>query len=136
MDVFLDTSCLVSFFVMDAHYKEAKNLMEKIVNEEIRGVISALSLAELCGAVRRRTDEAAAKRVKNDLAGLVEKELISITPITNFDASLASDLAISTGLRGADAIIVSAAKNSKCKLATFDEEIKKKAKGHVEFYDK
>ncbi|MBI2580367.1 type II toxin-antitoxin system VapC family toxin [Candidatus Woesearchaeota archaeon] len=135
MNLFLDTSCLVSFFISDTHHQKAKSVIGSIVNGEIRGLLSVLSLAELCGAVRRQTDEATAKRVKNDVNVLSEKGLLSIIPISNLDASLASDLAISTSLRGADAVIVNAAKQSQSKLVTFDEEIRKKAKSVVEFYE-
>lgn len=135
MNLFLDTSCLVSFFASDVHSQKAVAIMSEIVNGETQGLISALSLAELCGAIRRRTDEATAKQVKNDLTGLNEKGLISIIPVMNSDAFSASDLAISTGLKGADAIIVSAAKQNQTKLVTFDEEIMKKAKPVVEFHE-
>ncbi len=135
MNLFLDTSCLVSFFISDSNRQQAESVIRQMLKGEVQGMISALSLAELCGAVRRRTDEATAKRVKNDMAELVEKGALSIIPITNLDGSMVSDLAISTGLRGADAVIVNAAKQTGCKLFTFDEEIKKKAKVVVELYD-
>ena len=134
MNLFLDTSCLVSFFISDIHNQQVKPVIEKIVRGEIKGVMSALSLAELCGAVRRRTEEATANQVKNDMAVLVKKGVVRIIPITNLDAFMASELAISTGLRGADAVIVNAAKEAGCDLFTFDEEIKARAKGVVVLY--
>lgn len=133
--LFLDSSCMVSFFITDQHSQKAKAEINKIVRSEIQGLISALSLVELSGVMRRNTDEATARQVKNDVMALAEKGLISIVPIRNLDAYLASDLAISTGLRGADAIIVNAAKQTSSKLLTFDDEIRKKAKSVVEFYD-
>lgn len=135
MSVFLDTSCLVSFFIPDAHHEKAKLVRDSVFRSEIHGLVSALSLAELCGVVRRNRGEEEAIQVKNAMEAIAEKKLLGIIPISNFDASLASDLAISTGLRGADAIIISAAKQTKSKLVTFDEEIRKKAKGCVEFYE-
>ena len=135
MSVLLDTSCLVSFFISDAHHEKAKLVIDKILKREIQGLISALSLAELCGAIKRNTDEATAKQVKSEMLDLAEKEVISIIPIRNSDASLASDLAIKTGLKGADAVIVNAAAQAKSKLVTFDKEIKEKAKSVVEFYE-
>ncbi len=135
MTLLLDTSCLVSFFLSDTHHEKAKLVRDRILQHEIKGLISALSLAELCGVVRRNRGEAEAAQVKNAMEAIAEKELLTIIPISNLDASSASDLAISTGLRGADAIIVNAAKQTKSKLVTFDEEIKKKAKSAVEFYE-
>ncbi len=135
MNLFLDSSCMVSFFILDAYFKKAEYVMKKIANGEIHGIISVISLAELCGAVRRRTDEAAAKRVQNDMVKLIGNEMISLIPVNASDASSASSLAILTGLRGADAVIVNAAKQAGCKLFTFDEEIKARAKGVVELYE-
>ena len=135
MGVFLDTSCVVSFFLSDAHHEKAKLVRDRILQHEIKGLISALSLAELCGVVRRNRGEAEATQVKNAMETIAERELLTIISISNLDASLASDIAIKTGLKGADAIIVSAAKQKETKLATFDEEIKKKAKGYVGFYE-
>ncbi|MBI3036659.1 type II toxin-antitoxin system VapC family toxin [Candidatus Woesearchaeota archaeon] len=135
MNLFLDTSCMVSFFISDNRHQQAKSVIDKVLKGEIQGLISALSLTELCGAVRRRTDQATAKQVKNDIAGLVEKGIVNIIPITNSDAYLASDLAISTGLRGADALIVNAAKQAGCELFTFDEEMKARTEGVVELYE-
>lgn len=135
MNVFLDTSCLVSFFIPDAHHKKAKLVRNRILQNEIKGLISALSLAELCGVVRRNRGEVEAVQVKNAMETIAEKELLGIIPITNSDASLASGLAIKTGLRGADAVIVNAAQQSRSKLVTFDGEIIKKAKSVVEFYE-
>ncbi|MBI2176532.1 PIN domain-containing protein [Candidatus Woesearchaeota archaeon] len=135
MNVFLDTSCLVSFFIPDAHHEKAKIVRDSIFRSEIRGLVSALSLAELCGVIRRNRSEAEATEIKNAMEAIAEKELLTIIPISNLDASLASDVAIKTGLKGADAVIVNAAKQNETKLVTFDDEIKKKAKGYVEFYD-
>ncbi|MBI2676191.1 MAG: PIN domain-containing protein [Candidatus Aenigmarchaeota archaeon] len=135
MKALLDTSCLVSFFLMDKHYEEAKNVLGKIVNDDIEGIISALSVAELCGVIRRNTDEQTAKEVKSRMDELIGKGLIGVVPLKAADAGEAGNLAILTSLKGADAVIVSAAKSNGCKLLTFDEEIIKKAKNHVEFFE-
>jgi len=135
MSLLLDTSCLVSFFISDAHHEKAKLLRDRILRREIKGLISALSLAELCGVIRRNKGEAEATQVKNAMKDIAGGKIISIIPISNSDASQASDLAIKMGLKGADAIIVNAASQSRSKIVTFDEEIKKKAKSSVEFYE-
>ena len=135
MSVLLDTSCLVSFFISDAHHEKAKLVRNRILRREIQGLISALSHVELCGIIRRNKGEAEARQVKNAMDDLAEKELLSIIPLRNSDASLASAMAIKTGLKGADAVIVNAAAQTKSELVTFDEEIKEKAKSAVEFYE-
>ncbi len=135
MKVLLDTSCLVSFFLMDEHYSKAKNILEKIIKGEIESLISALSLVELCGVIRRNVDEGVAKEVQNKMNELIEKNLIGVVPLKISDAYKASNLAIITMLKGADAIIVQASKEYNAELFTFDEEIKKKAKGQTEFFE-
>lgn len=135
MGLLLDTSCLVSFFIPDEHHGKAKLVRDRIFRSELQGLISALSLAELCGVVRRNRGEAEATQVKSAMETLAEKELFTIIPISNSNALSASELAIKTGLKGADAVIANAAKQTNSKLVTFDEEIKKKAKGYVEFYE-
>ncbi|MBI4175700.1 MAG: type II toxin-antitoxin system VapC family toxin [Candidatus Aenigmarchaeota archaeon] len=133
MKVLLDTSCLVAFFLNDAHYNKARAVLESILEGETQGVISALSFAELCGAIRRNAGEGIAKAVKDKVAGLIEKGFIEVVQLKAQDAYASGDLAISTGLRGADAVIVNAARENAAKLFTFDEEIRKKGRGYVEF---
>ncbi len=134
MRVLLDTSCLVSFFLKDKYTEKAKSALEKILRNEIQGIISALSLVELCGVIRRNLDEQTAKEVKSKIDRLIEKGLLDIIPIKILDANSASNLAIATGLKGADAVILNAAKENNAKLLTFDEEIKEKGKSFVDFF--
>lgn len=135
MNLFLDTSCLVSFFLVDSHSAKARPILDTLVRGEISGIISALSLVELCGTVRRIANEDIAREIMAETTEMIDSGIIRVTPISNNDAFDAAELAISTALKGADAVIVSAAKNSNCKLVTFDEEIKKKAKNEIEFYE-
>ncbi len=135
MKVVLDTSCLVSFFLMDAHHSKAQSMLGRIVKGETEALISALSLAELCGVVRRNTDEETAKEVQSKICELVEKGLIGVVPLKVSDAYGAGEIAIMTALKGADAVVVHAAKANDSRLFTFDEEITKRAKNHVEFFE-
>lgn len=135
MNLFLDTSCLVSFFLVDSHSAKARPILNTIARGEISGIISALSLVELCGTVRRIANEDIAREIITETTEMIDSGLIRVMPITNNDALDAAELAISTALKGADAVIANAAKQSKSKLVTFDEEIKKKAKDVVEFYE-
>ena len=135
MNLFLDTSCLVSFFLLDSHSITANPILKKIVRGEIFGVVSALSLVELCGTVRRIANEDVAREIRTEIAEMIERGVIRVMPIRNRDAFAATEVAISTALKGADAVIVNAAKEANCKVVTFDEEIKKKAKSVVEFYE-
>lgn len=134
MKVLLDTSLLVSFFLIDKYQMKAKAILEKIMKGEIEGIISCVSYVELCGVLRRNTDKETANQVKNKVNELIESGLIKITPLKISDTYEAGEFAIMTGLKGADSIIVQAAIQNKAKLCTFDEEIIRKAKGIVEFF--
>ena len=128
MNLFLDTSCLVSFFLADSHSAKARPILENIARGEISGIISALSLVELCGTVRRIANEDIAREIITEITEMIERGMIRVLPMRNKDAFDAAELAISTALKGADAVIVNAASQSRSKLVTFDEEFKKKAK--------
>ena len=134
MNLFLDTSCLVSFFLLDSHSSKARPVLEKVAKGEISGIISALSLVELGGTVRRIANENIAGEVMDELAEMTGKGLIKVVPLRNNDAIAATELAVSIALKGADAVIVSAAKQAGCELFTFDEEIKVRAKGVIKLY--
>ncbi|SRR3989344_3253413 len=135
MKLLLDTSCLVSYFMMDAHYARARRVLEQLMAGEIQGMISVLSWVELCGVIRRNTSAERAGEVKGKMLDLMEKGLMDWIPLTIADAVSSGELAVATGLKGADAIIVNAAMENNAKLFTFDEEIKKKAKNKVEFFE-
>ena len=135
MNAILDTSCLVSLFLKDTHHDKALRILENIVHGHSKAFIAALSLVELCGVVRRNTSEATAREVQQAMNGLIEKDLLTVVPFTASDAHDASSIAIATGLKGADAVTVQAAKKSESQLFTFDEEIKQKGKGQTAFFE-
>ena len=86
-------------------------------------------LVEVVAAVRRRTAD-------KELALKIKKELLSAGSV-NFtivdpEAALeASDIAIETGMRGMDAIVVQTAKEYGTSLVSLDKEIISKATGIV-----
>ncbi|GEM_PF-905654 len=129
----LDTSCLVSFFIQDSHSTKAKEVLEKLVNGEINGLIPAIVIAELAGVIRRNTDELTAREVLLKMRRLIENYEIKVIPISLEDTFKSSELAIAVGLKGADATIANVAIVKKAKLMTFDEEIKKKVGERIEF---
>ena len=135
MNLFLDTSCLVSFFLVDSHSTKSRPVLEKIVKGEILGLVSALSMVELCGTVRRIGSEEIARETRDAIREMTENGRVKVVPLRNQDASAAAELAISTALKGADAVIVNAAKAAGCALFTFDEEIKARARRVVELYE-
>ena len=82
-------------------------------------------LVEVVAAIRRRTG-------LEDLAGEVRKEILEIDNLSfvvldQKAATEASDLAIQTGLRGMDVIVVQVAREFETELITFDEEMIQKA---------
>lgn len=82
-------------------------------------------LVEVVAAVRRRTGQ-------KELAQKVKKELLSLDTV-NFvivdpdSASDASDIAIETGVRGMDAVVIQTAKEYNTALVSLDAEMIEKS---------
>jgi len=82
-------------------------------------------LVEVVAAIRRRTGS-------KDLACEVRKEILEIENLSfvvlDQKAALeASDLAIRTGVRGMDALVIQVVREFETELITFDEEMIQKA---------
>ena len=136
MNVVVDTCCFVSFFMKDGKYPQSLALLEKIASKQIEGIISAITFVELCGVLKRNVSEQDTQAARQKILRLISGGFLQVIPLTISDAERASDVAITTGLKGADAIIVEAAKRTNASLFTFDDELKKKARGLVTFYER
>lgn len=132
MKILLDTSCLISIFLEDVHHAKAVGLIQKIARGEYECIISSSSIIEFCSVIRRSANEAKALETKKQLDYMIWNGIISVVDYTDIDDIAL--LAIKTSLKCVDAIIVEAAKRHNAALCTFDEEMKKKANGLVDFY--
>jgi predicted nucleic acid-binding protein len=126
----IDSSVFVAAFrKREEKHKECKRLLEMIVEGEYIAVEPYTVLVEVVAAIRRRTqDKYFAKEVKQNL---VEISSIHFLEVFKHRAEKASTIAIETGVKGMDAIVIQIAKEMESYLVSLDKEIVEKAEGIV-----
>lgn len=126
----LDSSVIVAALKKDEEkHKECRAILEKIVNGEFVVFEPYTVLVEVVAAIVRRTgSKKLAKRVKNDLENI---DMIYFLEIIKSKADDAANIAVETGVRGMDAVVIQTAKENNAVLVTLDKEMIKKAKGIV-----
>jgi predicted nucleic acid-binding protein len=128
--VVLDASVWVSRLVsQDEFHEMVKAWMEEQREAGVQFISPALLLAEVGGAITRRTgDPALGKRAITQLENLPGLRLVEMDDeIMHEAASLAAKL----GLRGADSVYVAVARQLNLPLVTFDVDQRERAKDHV-----
>jgi predicted nucleic acid-binding protein len=127
----VDASVWVSRLVpQDIHHQVSKCWFERQATEGGMLVGPALLLAEVAGAIARRSGQG--KLAEDAIQGMLR--LPSLRPVS-IDARLggaASRLAARVGLRGADAIYVAVAHQLHSPLITWDLEQQETARGLIE----
>jgi predicted nucleic acid-binding protein len=84
---------------------------------------------EVVAAVRRRTgSEKLAREVKTELLDL---DTVSFVAVDNKSAQDAAEIAVKTGVRGMDALVIQVSKEFGTELVTFDEEMMAKALAYL-----
>jgi predicted nucleic acid-binding protein len=131
----------MTFFVLDASVWVARLVPQDEFHDAVKAwmktwrkagaqfVSPSLLLAEVAGAVSRRTTKSLGRKAFRDLQSLPGLR------ITEMDSALmqeAAVLAAGLGLRGADSIYVASAKQLAVPLLTLDEDQKQRAKAAVE----
>ena len=122
----IDSSVIIaSLLEKEPRHQEALKIWESVLAGENIAIMPYSILVEVVAAIRRRTG-------LEDLAGEVRKEILEIDNLSfvvldQKAATEASDLAIQTGLRGMDVIVVQVAREFETELITFDEEMIQKA---------
>jgi predicted nucleic acid-binding protein len=126
-DVVVDASVWVSRLVeSDVHHTRCRAWMENQATEGGLLIAPLLVLAEVAGAISRRTNRRAlAHRAVKVLQALPNLRLVSMDPIL---AGLAAGLASDHALRGADAVYVATASQLEVPLVTLDGEQLQRAK--------
>lgn len=122
----IDASVVVSRLVpQDPHYSASRDWLERHVRAEGLLIAPVLLLAEVAGAVSRRTGERRlADRAVRSLLRLPGLRLIALDHrLGQAAARLAGDL----GLRGADAVYVATAHHLRVPLVTWDAEQRERA---------
>lgn len=128
--IVLDSSILVAALRTEENKHAAcRNLLEKVKNGLFIAVEPYSVLIEVSAAIRRRTNsEELAQRVRIDLKNMGG---IHFFEITERRAEEAATLAIKTGVRGMDAIVMQLASEMDAPLVTLDGELENKAIGMV-----
>jgi predicted nucleic acid-binding protein len=124
----IDSCVFISAFCeADPKHAEAQKIMKKIIEGEIRAVIPTLALPEVCGIIRRLTGSVKfASEVKEEMERWINEGLLKVEELTKSRMEESSKIVIQFGVKGADAVFISLAKEINAKLITFDEEIKSK----------
>lgn len=122
----IDSSVIIaSLLEKEPRHQEALKIWESILSGESIAIKPYSVLVEVVAAIRRRTGS-------KDLACEVRKEILEIENLSfvvlDQKAALeASDLAIRTGVRGMDALVIQVVREFETELITFDEEMIQKA---------
>lgn len=123
----IDSSVIIAGLIEnEPKFNEALSILKRIYDREYLIIIPSIVLVEVVGAIYRRIkDSKWTNELKEQLLALPNLKLISID---SEGAIKASEVAVKTGLRGMDSIIVSIAKEFDTELITFDKEMEDKAK--------
>ncbi|MBI2084233.1 MAG: type II toxin-antitoxin system VapC family toxin [Candidatus Aenigmarchaeota archaeon] len=135
MRVVVDTTVLVSVFSdKDKFHKDGIRLYSDILDRKIEPIIPTLAFPETCGVIRRILGEHIAIMVEDQLNLLVDNEVLKAEELTIKRMKSSVESAIRYSVRGGDAVFISLTEEFDAKLATFDEELKKKIKGRVKLF--
>jgi predicted nucleic acid-binding protein len=127
----LDASVWVARLVAtDAFYQASKRWIEAQAERQVTLLSPALLLAEVAGAISRRTgDPGLANRAVESLQALPELRLVEMErSLMRAAARLAGEL----GLRGADACYVALAAELGVPLLTLDQDQRSRSAGVIE----
>lgn len=126
----VDASVWVSRFVDgDTHHAASRLWLARLIEEDATIAAPALLLAEVAGAIARRTGyPGLALRALSLLQRLPNMRLV---PIESELSQLAGRLAADLGLRGADAVYVSLAHRLGVPLVTWDREQRERSASSI-----
>jgi len=117
----VDASIWVSRLVSaDVHHPVSETWLETFVGGGGQCVAPVLLLAEVAGAISRRTTEARLGQAALKL--LLRMPALRIVNVERRLGTSAAQLAADLGLRGADAVYVALARQLKVPLITWDQE--------------
>jgi predicted nucleic acid-binding protein len=130
--VVLDASVWVSRLVpQDEFHEDIKSWMEHQRGAGVQFISPALLLAEVGGAVSRRTGNPSLGR--QAITRLKSLPGLRLVEMDNELMDEAANLAAELGLRGADSIYVTAARQLNLPFVTFDVDQRQRAQGQVAF---
>jgi predicted nucleic acid-binding protein len=136
MRVLLDSTIIFSIFhEKDPFHHLGMEIFNQFMSKKIEAFIPTLAMPEVCGAMKRETnDYKISMIVQSQLDGWIENNIISVKELTTDRMKYATEDAIEFGLKGADAVFVSLARELDAPLATFDDGVKKKIRGKIKLF--
>ncbi len=129
MEIVLDTNVfLASLVKKDEFHDDAEAFIEAMDSKEIRAHVSRIVPVEVCGAMGRRIGRKEASEARDILRDWTSEGKIKVYDLTEKRMKDAQEIAISSGIKGMDAIAIQLAYELGVPFKTYDEEIKKKIK--------
>lgn len=118
------------FLVGDAFHEASRAWLQKTVSEGLAIICPTSMLAEVAGAVARRTGSTQlGYHVARQIRQVPSLQLVSITPEVG---ELAAEIASTYRLRGGDALYVAVAYQFQVSLVSWDEEQLSRVAGYIE----
>ena len=126
----VDSSIIVSSLLEnESRHKEALKIWDAVLAGKNVAIIPYSVFVEVVAAVRRRTgSEELAREVGKQL---LEIEAVFFVGLDDKSAQDAAEIAVKTGVRGMDALVLQVARDFGAELKSFDEEMIAKARGHI-----
>ena len=118
----IDSSVIVASLIeTEPRHKEALKIWRMVLSGKGIAIMPYSVFVEVVAAVRRRTgSEKLAREVKT---ALLDVETVSFVTLDNKSAQDAADIAVKTGIRGMDALVIQVSKEFGTELVTFDDEM-------------
>ncbi len=119
--VVVDASVWVAYFIQqDIHHTACKAWLQNHALNQGTFVVPVLLLAELAGAIHRRTGKSELSRAALD--AVLKLPELTVVPIDAMLGNLAADMASQLGWRGADATYAALAYHLNVPLLSLDQE--------------
>jgi len=127
----IDSSVIVaSLLDNEPRHEEAFGIWESVLSGVNSAIMPYSIFVEVVAAVKRRTGSGQLSR--EVMRQLRKIENIAFVDLDSKAAEEAAEIAIRTGSRGMDALVIQVAKDFGSELITFDEEMMEKAKTVLE----
>ena len=122
----IDSSVIVASLLADEpRHEEAFRVWESVLSGVNIAIMPYSIFVEVVAAVKRRTGSAQLSR--EVMRELQKIENIAFVGLDSKAAQEAAEIAIRTGTRGMDALVIQVAKDFGSELITFDDEMMEKA---------
>jgi len=130
MRLVIDSSVFVAAFREDEPFsREAFSIIQQLDGGKLWAAIPVIVPLEVMAAVRRRTGDTALARTVGER--ILSMRTVSLVDLTTFRLTQLVDVAVASGLRGMDAVVVGVAQEFGIPLLTLDTEMQKRAKSYA-----